>query len=76
MQSCEKTQSGEFDLDGLCLELTKKAKCSGSGPVVGENDFNHIFQKYIGKGMDRDCLANSLNIQVDKNVKSNGVGQI
>lgn len=76
LQSCPKAQTGEFDLDGLCSELTKKAKCSGSGPVVGEVDFDSILKKYTGKDVDANCVANSLGIEVDRQgqVKTNGVG--
>lgn len=41
-------QNSDFDLDGLCAELAKKAKCSGSGPVVGTHDFDSILHKYVG----------------------------
>jgi len=73
LQNCPKAQSGEFDLDGLCSELTKKAKCSGTGPVVGEKDFDSILNKYMGN-YDSKCVANSLGIEVDRSTKSNGVG--
>lgn len=73
MQSCPKAQNGEFDLDGLCSELTKKAKCSGHGPVVGEQDFDTILQKYMGKDVSSDCVANQLGIEVNRNIKPNGV---
>lgn len=49
LQNCPKVQNGEFDLDGLCSELQKKAKCSGSGPVVAETDFQAVFKKFMGK---------------------------
>lgn len=74
LQACPKAQTGEFDLDGLCSELTKKAKCSGTGPVVGERDFDSILQKYMGKELDASCVANSLGIEVERTVKTNGVG--
>ncbi|UNI22572.1 DNA-binding transcription factor yap1 [Purpureocillium takamizusanense] len=72
LQDCPKAQSGEFDLDGLCSELTKKAKCSGSGPVVGEKDFDTILRKYMGKDVSTDCVANTLGISV-KQEQPNGV---
>lgn len=65
LQACPKAQNGEFDLDGLCSELTKKAKCSGSGPVVAERDFDSILKKYMGKEAS-DCTAESLGISLDK----------
>jgi AP-1-like transcription factor len=48
LQNCPKVQNGDFDLDGLCSELQKKAKCSGSGAVVDERDFKNVMQKYLG----------------------------
>ncbi|RFU78310.1 bzip transcription factor ap-1 [Trichoderma arundinaceum] len=68
LQACPKAQNGEFDLDGLCSELTKKAKCSGSGPVVAERDFDSILKKYMGKEA-AECTAEKLGISLDK-VKS------
>lgn len=65
LQACPKAQNGEFDLDGLCSELTKKAKCSGSGPVVAEQDFDSILKKYMGKEA-ADCSAESLGISLEK----------
>ncbi|OAQ73887.1 bZIP transcription factor (AP-1) [Pochonia chlamydosporia 170] len=72
LQECPKAQSGEFDLDGLCSELTKKAKCSGSGPVVGERDFDSILKKYMGKDVSANCMANKLGISVNPE-QPNGV---
>lgn len=66
LQECPNAQSGDFDLDGLCSELTKKAKCSGSGPVVGEVDFDTILKKYMGKDVAADCVASKLGIDVAK----------
>ncbi len=49
LQNCPKVQNGDFDLDGLCSDLQKKAKCSGSGAVVDEKDFQNVMKKYLGK---------------------------
>nr|XP_036587054.1 bZIP transcription factor (ap-1) [Colletotrichum truncatum]KAF6797784.1 bZIP transcription factor (ap-1) [Colletotrichum truncatum] len=49
LQNCPNVKSGEFDLDGLCSELQKKAKCSGQGPVVSETDFQTVVNKWMGK---------------------------
>lgn len=38
-------QNGKFDLDGLCSELRKKAKCSESGVVVPESYVEEAFNK-------------------------------
>lgn len=76
LQSCPKAQTGEFDLDGLCSELTKKAKCSGSGPVVGEHDFDSILKKYMGKEVSSECVASSLGIEINRTAKPNGVGML
>jgi len=73
LQACPNAQSGDFDLDGLCSELTKKAKCSGSGPVVGETDFDTILKKYMGKDVSTSCVANKLGIAVTQD-KPLGVG--
>ncbi|PHH90318.1 hypothetical protein CDD83_3992 [Cordyceps sp. RAO-2017] len=73
LQGCPNAQSGDFDLDGLCSELTKKAKCSGSGPVVAERDFDSILQKYMGKDVSSQCVASRLGIEVHPNEKPNGV---
>ena len=48
LQNCPKVQNGDFDLDGLCSELQKKAKCSGGGAVVDERDFKTVMRKYLG----------------------------
>jgi len=53
LQNCPKVQNGDFDLDGLCSDLQKKAKCSGSGAVVDEQDFQVVMKKYLG-GNDED----------------------
>jgi AP-1-like factor len=57
LQKCPKVQNGDFDLDGLCSELQKKAKCSGSGPVVDQEEFKTVMKKYLGKTDDSwdDC---------------------
>lgn len=49
IQNCPKVQNGDFDLDSLCSELQEKAKCSGSGPVVSEGDFQSVMKKWLGK---------------------------
>jgi AP-1-like factor len=69
-----KAQNGEFDLDGLCSELTKKAKCSGSGPVVGEADFDTILKKYMGKDVSANHMASSLGIEVKGDKQTLGMG--
>lgn len=47
LQSCPKVKDGEFDLDLLCKDLQKKAKCSETGAVVNESDFNSIMKSYV-----------------------------
>lgn len=55
LQNCPRVQNGDFDLDGLCSDLQKKAKCSGSGAVVDEQDFQVVMKKYLGnKHSDED----------------------
>ncbi|KAL2069710.1 hypothetical protein VTL71DRAFT_14389 [Oculimacula yallundae] len=46
LQACPKVKDGEFDLDLLCKDLQKKAKCSETGAVVNESDFNKIMKSY------------------------------
>ncbi|KAK4696973.1 AP-1-like transcription factor, partial [Lecanoromycetidae sp. Uapishka_2] len=42
IQASGKVQSGEIDMDNLCSELKKKARCSGSGAVIDEKDVDRI----------------------------------
>ncbi|KAI0540252.1 transcription factor PAP1-domain-containing protein [Xylaria digitata] len=48
LQGCPKVQAGDLDLDGLCSDLQKKAKCGGTGAVVDEKDFKAVMSKYLG----------------------------
>ncbi|RYP12015.1 hypothetical protein DL767_011521 [Monosporascus sp. MG133] len=48
LQTCPKVHTGEIDLDGLCSDLQKKAKCGGTGAVVDEQDFKAIMTRYLG----------------------------
>ncbi|RYP81834.1 hypothetical protein DL770_005789 [Monosporascus sp. CRB-9-2] len=48
LQTCPKVHAGEIDLDGLCSDLQKKAKCGGTGAVVDEQDFKAIMTRYLG----------------------------
>ncbi|KAI1325022.1 PAP1-domain-containing protein [Xylariaceae sp. FL0255] len=52
LQGCPRVQNGDLDLDGLCSDLQKKAKCGGSGAVVDEQDFKAVITKYLGKKPD------------------------
>ncbi|KAB8294093.1 hypothetical protein EYC80_009547 [Monilinia laxa] len=52
LQKCPKVKEGDFDLDNLCKDLQKKAKCSETGAVVNESDFQNIMKNYIPKGFD------------------------
>lgn len=73
LQSYPNAQNGDFDLDGLCWELTKKAKCSGKGPVVAETDFDTILGKYMGKDASSSSMAGQLGIELQSEKKSNGL---
>ena len=42
MQSSERAQSGEVDMDDLCSQLKSKAKCSGKGAVIEQKDVDAI----------------------------------
>ncbi|KAI7887600.1 uncharacterized protein EV154DRAFT_567299 [Mucor mucedo] len=35
----------EFDMDRLCEELKKKAKCSGTGPVIPESELQEVLRR-------------------------------
>ncbi|KAI9650860.1 DNA-binding transcription factor yap1 [Ciborinia camelliae] len=52
LQNCPKVREGEFDLDSLCKDLQKKAKCSETGAVVNESDFQNIMKSYTGNRCD------------------------
>lgn len=56
LQNCPRVQNGDFDLDGLCSDLQKKAKCSGSGAVVDEQDFQVVMKKYLGNKHSDDDI--------------------
>lgn len=58
LQACPKVKEGEFDLDGLCKDLQKKAKCSETGAVVNESDFNKIMQTYVDSACTTTKAAN------------------
>lgn len=61
LQNCPKVQNGDFDLDGLCSDLQKKAKCSGSGAVVDEKTFQVVMKKYLGnKGCSEETPSEML----------------
>ncbi|EPE25584.1 YAP1 redox [Glarea lozoyensis ATCC 20868] len=47
LQACPKVKEGDFDLDNLCKDLQKKAKCSETGAVVDESDFQKIMKSYV-----------------------------
>lgn len=57
LNNCPKAQSGEFDLEALCADLQKKAKCSGTPgtAVVPQADFDEALKKYVCK--DKDTAA-------------------
>ncbi|ERT01900.1 hypothetical protein HMPREF1624_00195 [Sporothrix schenckii ATCC 58251] len=61
LQNCPKVQNGDFDLDGLCSDLQKKAKCSGSGAVVDETDFKFVMNKYLDKDGESDCAKDLID---------------
>lgn len=55
LQTCPRVQNGDLDLDGLCSDLQKKAKCGGTGAVVDEHDFKTIMTKYLGPEDIKGC---------------------
>ena len=42
LQTMPTVTNGQVDLEDLCSELRRKARCSESGVVVNEKDFNSI----------------------------------
>jgi len=51
LSNCEKAKNADFDLDGLCKDLSSKAKCSGTGEgttVVDQAAFKQVMKKYLG----------------------------
>ncbi len=50
LSNCPQVKSGDFDLDGLCSDLRKKAKCTGSGPMVNQDDFHKVMMAHLNKG--------------------------
>lgn len=42
IQSSEKVQNGEADMDDLCSQLKAKAKCSGKGAIIDQADVDRI----------------------------------
>ncbi|KAH8816154.1 BAP1, transcription factor bZIP [Xylogone sp. PMI_703] len=56
LQACPKLKEGEFDLDGLCKDLQKKAKCSETGAVVNESDFHQVLENYVGHKVDSKAM--------------------
>ncbi|KAL2174464.1 transcription factor PAP1-domain-containing protein [Thermothelomyces heterothallicus CBS 202.75] len=66
IQNCTEIQGSDFDLDGLCADLQKKAKCDGCGPVVSQEDFQDTLNKYFGK--DKDELSKTIqeHVRVEK----------
>ncbi|KAI0168961.1 PAP1-domain-containing protein [Hypoxylon sp. FL1284] len=59
LQACPRVQSGDLDLDGLCSDLQKKAKCGGSGAVVDEKDFKAVMTKYLGDSGQCSIISSS-----------------
>ena len=49
LQACPKVKEGEFEPRPAVKDLQKKAKCSETGAVVNESDFNKIMNSYVGQ---------------------------
>jgi len=61
LSTCEKAKNADFDLDGLCKDLQKKAKCSGRGDnttVVDQKVFKEVMKKYLGDDFSKKCEEN------------------
>lgn len=46
---CEHPQFEDFDIDELCTQLKLKAKCSGSGPVIEEDELHEVLEALESK---------------------------
>ncbi|KAG9237034.1 BAP1, transcription factor bZIP [Amylocarpus encephaloides] len=46
LQACPKVRDGELDMENLCADLQKKAKCSETGAVVNESDLMSILEQH------------------------------
>ncbi|KAJ2959754.1 hypothetical protein NQZ79_g4852 [Umbelopsis isabellina] len=46
---CEHPQFEEFDIEELCSQLKIKAKCSGSGPVIEEDELQEVLEALEAK---------------------------
>ena len=55
LQSMEKFRNGEIDMDNLCSELRAKARCSETGALVDEEDFDKIMSRENVRTMWWDC---------------------
>jgi len=58
LNTCDKAKNADFDLDGLCKDLQKKAKCSGNGDnttVVDQKVFKEVMKKYLGDDFSKKC---------------------
>jgi len=59
LRSCPSVQNQEIDMDALCSDLQKKAKCSGHGAVVDEKEFKSVLKKHLSPEAmarcERDC---------------------
>lgn len=59
LRSCSSVQNQEIDMDALCSDLQKKAKCSGYGAVVDEKEFKSILKKHLSPEAmarcEKDC---------------------
>jgi AP-1-like factor len=47
LQTMEKFQNGEVDVDNLCSELRTKARCSESGVVINKKDVDAIMGRAV-----------------------------
>lgn len=42
MANSEKIVTGEADISDLCIQLQRKARCTGTGPVIDPKDLDDI----------------------------------
>ncbi|KAK4105182.1 PAP1-domain-containing protein [Parathielavia hyrcaniae] len=70
IQKCPKAQSRDFDLDGLCADLQKKAKCDGTGPVISHDDFQKAVKKYLCKDEETTAAVDACAKQLQSSTNS------
>jgi AP-1-like factor len=56
ISACPKVQNGTIDMDDLCSQLKDKAKCSGDGLIISNEDFKEVITKIGCKETDKGLV--------------------